>query len=352
MAAKVTKSTSTWWTKYLRASETNLFKRSYDAIGFYASMESDGAPMFASLAQILEGGVISSGAAYKVALAAVPQPLLDNIGSMFFEDQSALDWHYRTTTGNPPPYNPGGLIPDAVDVSVGKGISVPLTVGPRSARLLRIHPTSDFVHIVASGHASSLDDAGTETHEISDNWLCTHEDPKDCQCPENTTGQAPDSVFASGDIRFAEAAGDDPETATVAGASIDDFCKDEDKYCADVKRLAGFETRDQAAIANGSVNPASPAFLQQAITDRVAVLHDMSADAPAEIAPHVKPYEAGYDKYAAVFAAAGYDVSKASRTDADAAINALAAVTRTDLPVIISDAKTRCDIVIPQASPR
>jgi hypothetical protein len=81
------------------------------------------------------------------------------------------------------------------------------------------------------------------------------------------------------------------------------------------------------------------------------VLHDMSHDAPADIAVHVKPYEAGYDQYAAAFASGGYVVSNVPRAAADAGVHALAEATSAHLPTIIADAKSRCDVVIPQATP-
>lgn len=300
VAAKATGFEDPEFRIYLKSSGANLFKRSYSAIGFYTTMESDGANMFPALQVMLGAGTVSNTQAFHAALNAAPG-LLDNWASMFFEDPSNDNWHYSKPTGDPPPYSPGANIPDASDVDVDNGSTIPVSVEPHTVQLVRIHPKSDFVHVTASGHASTLDEGNTETKSVTDTWFCVHDDPSRCQCPDGQSGNPPDSTSANGEIRFAQAAGDDAEQGEITGASIDSFCKPDDvknsAFCMDAKSLHDIT---QAYVDSGAADIASQAQADELWTGK------MSADAPGDIAAAMAPVADAFASMNQTLASVGY----------------------------------------------
>ena len=348
VSAKVTGDAETrFFTTYLRTSARPLLKRSYDALGFYTTMESLGTDMFPALIQILGAGTVSGTAAYQVALADTGQVLLDDWSEMYYQESGAPGWDYSRPTGGPPPTNFGAFIPDAGSVTVSNGTSKQVGAPAYAINLVRVHPSTDFVHVTGSAHTSLLDDANAEHQHVGDEWFCTHDDPEKCKCPEGTDGTAPDSTFIQGDLRIAQTAGDQAAAVTISGESLDSFCTKPDKYCADVKALLRTELQIVQDVTSGRTDLGTPAYLQSVVVPQDAQLTAMATDAPPDIAPPVKAMQAAYHQEATLFADAGYDVTRMDQDAARAARVALRAAVTAQWSLIVADAQKRCGVTFP-----
>ena len=325
---------------YLRVPELPLFAHAYSAIGFYVTMESDGADMFPALKAMLLAGatkptpgsaLASNQAAFDAALPRAPR-LLDTWGEMEFEESLyAGDWNYAVTTGSvisglPPP--PSEDIPGAVNVDMGDGSSVLVQAPAHTVFLWKANLTTDFIHFRIEGAARLLDQVGREYNDLSDIWLCQHPTPDQCKCPEGSAGEAPASQPAMGPLKAAASAGDDAVHGVMTSVSLTEICSgkkppDASAFCDDARNLL--------ASVNGFLNSdLTPVTLQTQLQADVYWLGLMAQDAPADIVAAVTPLAAAYTQADADFGSIVYAILPTSLEilqAQDAAIAAVAAVT-------------------------
>jgi hypothetical protein len=236
VAAKITKTESGWFGGYLVFSTRPLFARDYTAIGFYVTMESNGAAMFSALKAMLvaaataPGSLQSNQAAFDAAMSATPR-LLDTWGEMEFQDPlSAGDWNYAGSpvTGLPPPpqdgISGGDEIPGAVHLDMDDGSTVPVQVPAHSVFLWKVNLTTDFIHFQINGAARLLDESGSEYNDLSDLWLCQHPDPDQCKCPEGSEGKPPESQPVMSPMKVAASAGNAEVDGSMTSISLEELC--------------------------------------------------------------------------------------------------------------------------------
>ena len=323
----------------------NKTGEAYDDVGFFGKLSDEGVDLFTALPTTFAGASDT-----KSAFDSLVDPIRENFAS---------DWgvSYLRKSDRGPNWDISGPdVPSAGEtpahqspIDVPAGGSSAIAAPPFSANVAKVTSGADLIEISLTGYGRVGDDAGNDIQITGGSLVLCLLDK--CECPAGSTGEVPPNmpIQAPFDIGFSGA--DSALTGMLVGHTLDDYCNKQpptkNKFCDDLQHLADIENRDAAAIAAGTVNPGSAEFLQRAITDRSGVFHDMTVDAPADIAPPVDRYAAGYAQYAAVFAAAGYHVGQASRADADAAVEALAGVTRADLPSILAYAKDQCNVIIP-----
>ena len=314
---------------YLAAPAAPLFARADDAVGFYVTMESDQTPMFPVLKSMLLAGLGSSGLAFDAALSATPR-LLDTWGENEFLDQiDGRDWDYSVSTGFPAgakgdarPY------PGTVQLDMADGSAELVQVPAHSVFLWTVGITTDLIHFQIQGRARGLGALGVEYNDLTDTWLCRHEDPQDCKCPEGSEGEAPESQPVTASMKLAASAGDEGVYGTITSVSLEQFCKQKQpptptsKFCADARNL-------QAAINRFDLGNIDPPTLQTEFEVDVHWLGLMAQDAPADIVGAMQPLSDAYVTANADFASIGYRALPMSEQDAieeQAALKAVAAV--------------------------
>ncbi len=322
------------------AVETN---EAYEDVGFFGKLGDEGVDLYTALPQAFRTATDT-----KTAFDSLVDPVKDNFESDWGvsytrkSERGAL-WDITGPAVPPASQTPSQEAPIDVPDGGSSGIAAP----PFSANVALVTSDAEIIEITMSGKGRVGDEAGNDVQLTGETvYLCMLDK---CECPEGSSGTVPPTSPMQAPFDFGFSGGDAALTGTLVGHKVDDYCNEAtttsqpNKFCADVQRLAGYESRDAAAIASGT-NPASQAFLSRAITDRAAVLHDMSTDAPPDIAGPVQRFETGYDGYEAALSAGGFVFANTSRTDTDAAINALAAVTKADLPTIKTYAKVHCNV--------
>lgn len=328
VAAKVTDSTSGYFEIYLVDPGRNLFSRSYNAIGFYVTLESDGADIFAALKAMLVKGAQSSQAAFDAALSATPR-LLDTWGEMEFEEPLfAGDWNYSVETGMPPP--PDESIPGVVHLDMADGSSQLMTAQAHSVLLWNVNLTTDFIHFRIPGGtfggARLLDASGREYNDLSDVWLCQHPNPDQCKCPQGSAGEAPESQPLLGPMKVAASAGDAGVYGVATSISLDEICKQKQPppspsaFCEDARNL-------QTAVDQFTPGDLDPVNVQTELEIDVYWLGLMAKDAPADIVAAMQPVADAYLTANSDFASIGYRVVPTSEQDLQMEQAALAALT-------------------------
>jgi hypothetical protein len=312
---------------YLARPAVPLFARAADAIGFYVTMEGDGTAMSSALKSMLLTGSGSSGLAFDAALSATPR-LLDTWGENEFLDEiDKRDWDYSVSTGFPAGIV-GQKLPGTVNLEMSDGSAELVQVPAHSVFLWTVGITTDLIHFEIQGRARGIGALGDEYNDLTDTWLCRHEDPQDCKCPEGSEGEAPESQLVSASMRVAASAGDEGIYGTITSISLDQFCKQRQpppppsKFCEDARNL-------QAAINQFDLGNFDPTVLQTELEVDVHWLGLMAKDAPADIAGAMQPVSDAYVTAHTDFASIGYRVVPMSAQDEEeiqAALQAVVAV--------------------------
>jgi hypothetical protein len=312
---------------YLAGPAAPLFARADDAVGFYVTLESDQTPMFSVLRSMLLTGAGSSGLAFDAALSATLR-LLDTWGENEFLDQiDGGDWDYSVSTGFPAGVA-GQKFPGTVNLEMADGSAELVQVPADSVFLWTVSITTDLIHFEIQGRARGLGALGDEYNDLTDTWLCRHEDPQDCKCPEGSAGEAPQSQLVSASMKVAASAGDEGVYGTITSISLDQFCKQKQpppppsKFCEDARNL-------QAAINQFDLGNIDPTNLQTDLEVDVHWLNLMAQDAPSDIAAAMQQVAAAYVTANADFASIGYralPMSEQDATEEQAALQAVVAV--------------------------
>jgi hypothetical protein len=205
-----------WQWEYIATPRTNLFERTYDAIGYWGHAQDIVGGLWSDMSTILNAG--SNDASF-VAAGGPTNPSLDSWGTSFF----------RASAGGPlwqifSPVTPPSYFQDPVPVEVlngGTGIVVANALTTAQYHL-EFRPTRPVVHVVISGSAR-LDPYYNYT-DLRDAWFCT--EPGECFCPSGTTGAVPATLPLSSNTLLGLSGGEFTGTSgTVTSYSLDDFCQ-------------------------------------------------------------------------------------------------------------------------------
>jgi len=172
------------WKEYLGSPTTELFKRSYDGVGFFGHMASSGISPWTRFKSIF--ATTSSPAAYTAAVGG-STAFLENEASVFFREP-ALGSEWDQKGRNVPTAKEVGFKPTAVSVT---NSSPPRTLAVKpyadGAYDLSISGLSVFEPVVEvtvnSGYLRVHSTSGGKVNEVVSSQLLLCSDPKGCSCP-------------------------------------------------------------------------------------------------------------------------------------------------------------------------
>jgi hypothetical protein len=206
---------SDFWDDYLKDPATPLFKRSYDAEGFYGQLQQSGTDMWSHLIPILQAS--GNPAAFEAA-GGTGDPFLDAWASGYFRDASrGTPWDIvgPGVTADKP-------TPSRINVPVDS--TVPVGAPPYADNVFSVIPgDADLERFTFSGHARVSDSSGHD-YTIDNGELLACVNPKGCACPAGSA-QAPPSQALDG-LPIDLAVSGDPagDNGTVHGESLQEFC--------------------------------------------------------------------------------------------------------------------------------
>ena len=217
-----------WWDKYLEHFGTSLFRRGYDAVGFYQHMAEEGINPWHQFDNILAAYAQSlSPATAFVASSANDNSFMDTWSSGGFRDQSlGQAWNASA------PWN-SSKMPERDDATVTSGGTATASAAElgeqeddATNKLVVVNVQADIVDVEPTGHvrlrASQLDEAVS-----SPLWLCF--DTNSCQCPPGQVYEGPqlESVNpGDGTADLGLTGGLDGAKASLTGYETRKFCVD------------------------------------------------------------------------------------------------------------------------------
>jgi hypothetical protein len=214
-----------WWAEYLEKPATPLFKRSYDAIGFFGHLAKTGVSPWKVFPAFFAAA--SRTAAYQVALSA-DGGYLDSEASVFFRDiELGPAWDPRgqgaNADSNLPLTDTAGEAVRSLDYGSG---TRELTVAPYAdaAYALTLHAPAKLVAVTVlhgSVRLRATDGGPVDADGAASILLCR--DGARCVCPE--TGAAPAGALRFGDGDLAIAAGPGGGSVRIANVSLDSVCQ-------------------------------------------------------------------------------------------------------------------------------
>lgn len=214
-----------WWARYLTLPERSLFKRDYDAIGFYSLLDAHGTSPWSLFDKMAGAG--GNDGAYTIAIKAADPNLLGSWAASYMRDPSlGEDWD---ATG-PGITNARGPI---ATQSVGNGEIAKIEANPLAVNIGIIDVTSDVMTIDLSPSGDSrvyglLHDPLGVTSPLLSGVYCVR--PDGCVCPRGTPGEG--TAFYPqypGRFHVAVAGHLRGERVDIHGYTLDDFCKTPDR---------------------------------------------------------------------------------------------------------------------------
>jgi hypothetical protein len=200
------------WPDYLVSPEVPLFKRSYDAVGFYAQLNSSGTDVWKTLPKSLGK---ASPAAY-VELGANSDAFLDVWASGYLRDPSR---------GAPLQITGPGATSDRAQpkgIQLPNGASVTEAVAPYTDEIAVFADSPDVLDAAFSGHARISDNAGHDYLLQGGGTFCLKKDG--CKCPNAESSGEPPRLRLSGSVALAVTGGPTGASGTLDGMSLDDYC--------------------------------------------------------------------------------------------------------------------------------
>jgi hypothetical protein len=207
-------SSADFWPEYLTKAELPLFRKSYDAKGFYAHLEETGHDPWAAQVAMWRTG--TDNAAAFAASGATDDAFLDSWASgLSRRAEFGAAWD---ATGPGITTDRQGLHPLIVQNGSSDAVQAPAY----TEALYSIARTADVVVIDVSGHGRVSD--GTVDVVLGAGKFCTREGG--CECPDGSgSGAAPPAPLGKSAV-LALTGGTAGATGTVAGQSLEDHCED------------------------------------------------------------------------------------------------------------------------------
>ncbi len=213
-----------FWQGYLLHPETRLFKRSYDATGFYAHMENVGINPWQHFDEMLKAK--HNETAYARAISGDADNFLNNWASSYVRSRlhdDTMDPAIWDMTGP-------GITSNMATMPVkhiGDHQKGDLSVSAYSNGIMYAVLEADVIHIAASslhGRMNPSDHSDLSGSALNNVDYCTLE--KGCTCPQGTARTGPALPhLASGTAYVAMTGANTGASVTLTGRSLDDFCK-------------------------------------------------------------------------------------------------------------------------------
>jgi hypothetical protein len=188
------------WARYLRSPGTQLFARTYSAVGFFGHMASSGISPWGRLAQMF--AATSAAASWEAGIAGNTK-YLDSEASAFFREP-ALGAAWDQSGANVPSRGEAHYVPPTETVTAS-GTPKPLAAKPyadgpydlvlshlsRFEPLVELHVESGYVRV------HSITPSSSDRIVTGKLVLCGAESAKECQCPKEPVSY---QRFLRGDV--------------------------------------------------------------------------------------------------------------------------------------------------------
>ena len=200
------------WSLYLRNPGTDLRKRTYDAIGFFAHLEETGHspwPVFRDMWN-------SPSDARRFATSGA--------ASADFLDSWASGLSRRATYGKAWDTTGPGITGDSArptPLSIGLGAAVAVSAKPYTNKLYGLAINTDLVDFRIAGHGR-LGDGTVDEPSLGASTYCVRDGG--CDCPDGSGPPGPPPLDGDNSL-LALTGGPDGTTGTVQGRRLEDVCK-------------------------------------------------------------------------------------------------------------------------------
>jgi hypothetical protein len=214
---------SEWWPYYLRKPTTQLFTRTYDALGFYAHLTETGTNPYKVVPAMLTAA--NNEAAYAVS-GATSDRFLDSWASGYFRgDVKGEDWD---TTG--PGITSDKAKPVRVTIARDDTEGQPFEVPAYKNSIYRLQSTADVLEVeVTEGSHVRISDGDTDATVVESGDFCLRDGG--CTCPSGEGGDAPAAPLKPSSA-LAISGGTKGASATVTAIGLKELC------CAGPSRAA------------------------------------------------------------------------------------------------------------------
>ncbi|MFC0438707.1 hypothetical protein [Kutzneria buriramensis] len=216
-----------WWGAYLDLNKTSLYKRSYDALGFYAQLADSGVDVWSKIDPMVAAGISGGNAAAWQASGA--------------GDDFVGVWGPGHAKGRHPgkPWDITGYgVPDtkpaAAHVDLANGQTAKAAAPVTGVDLVELNIQSDVVGFAGDAATRGMFGAADgHDHQFADldgAEFCAKQGG--CTCPEGSPGagtQLPPIAAGTGYLGIS--GGAKATAVSVTGMSLDDFCKRPAKGC-------------------------------------------------------------------------------------------------------------------------
>jgi hypothetical protein len=171
------------WREYLRSPTTPLFKRAYEAVGFFGHMLYEGISPWTRFKAMFT--TTSSAAAYGAAISSSVKFLQDE-ASVFFRER-ALGSEWDQSGRNVPSAGEVGFKPPPVTISATS--HSPLTAAPHAdtavvVSIATLPRATPFLEVtIVKGHARLHSSSGVNVVDPDKLLFCS--EPKYCECPQH-----------------------------------------------------------------------------------------------------------------------------------------------------------------------
>ncbi|MFZ4584014.1 MAG: hypothetical protein ACOYNI_02205 [Acidimicrobiia bacterium] len=208
-----------WVESYYETPGTALFKRTYDAVGWWMHLNQSGVNVWSRLKSVVEAG--GGDASFAVATAGADETLLREWGSRGTGLRQLGGSWFLSGPGAPDATGPGVGFN-----TVSNTTGVTRTIVPYSAAYGGVDFTADLVEFSYTGNVQGLlRKNGQRTLVGLDNKKWCTKGANDCVCPPNTksAGERFDTL-PGGKHEIAFTGGPESVTVTITGKSLKDAC--------------------------------------------------------------------------------------------------------------------------------
>jgi hypothetical protein len=205
------------WPKYINGPGTVLFKRAYDAVGFYDHLTQSKIDTWSVLIPMLEAD--DNLARFKVS-GADGDPFLDSWASGYFRDPGiGAAWEFEG------PGLEAGTGPTPKSLSATNGNATPFSAPAFTNAVFNLSSSADILVFDVTGHARLGDPGTRQDYVLGGGSFCTKSGG--CICPPGTSFAGAPPTALSPATRLAITGGPDGTNGTVTGHPLTDFCRKE-----------------------------------------------------------------------------------------------------------------------------
>jgi hypothetical protein len=212
-ADDLTGAVDAWWPHWLTEPATPLFRRSYDALGFYGDLAKAGFDPWSNFKAMFAAGLSNPA---RVAAAHGDDDAVLDVWASRTAQRPSLGPAWLTQGPSVPPGD--GAAPAPLTVT---DAGTPVSAKPYAAALYALSTSGDILDVTVEGHAR-IADGHVDTPLDAHDQYCTR--PHGCACPNGGDAVPPAPLAAAGAL-LALTGGPDGTTATVRSKSLDDTCK-------------------------------------------------------------------------------------------------------------------------------